>query len=478
MKERGFLSETALSELKSSGIDFSLDEKDLFDVSVDHSRYSFIPDVLVKIKEDSEIGKVLSIANSYDIPVHIRGGGTGCSGGALAASGGWVVSLAKLDFIEIDPDSRVAHVGAGAITAKIDEEASKFGLFYAPDPSSHKFCSIGGNISCNAGGLRAAKYGTTRENVLALSAYLSDGTKIKCGLPLKKYSCGTNLRDLFIGSEGTLGVVSEAWLRLLPKPEFKGSVLAFFDGDSEAFAKIRKFLLEGFEPSVMEFLDSETVSCLRAYDASFKSIPEGSSAILVQFDGSRGQVEDDCEKLERFYEKEGVKRFRRAKEEGEEEEIWRVRRLASQAMYLLGNSKINRDIVLPVSALEEFFSRFKKAGREAGFPSPVFGHACDGNYHIHAMYNKEEEGARRRAEKFADSAVRLAVELGGAVSGEHGIGILKAKYMSLQHSEAELAAMKKIKEALDPHDILNRGQWGKTDVENREPIVGLKLPWD
>lgn len=225
----------AIAAMRKAGLDISDSGDDLFFASLDHSRHSFMPAARVRARDGDDVSAALRIASEFGVPICPRGSGTGCSGGCVPVRGGVVLDLSGINFIEIFPSDRMARVGAGAVTADVDARAAQFGLMYAPDPSSHKYSSIGGNISCNAGGLRAAKYGNTRENVLALTAFLPDGRRLECGRPLKKFSVGPNLRDLFIGSEGTFGVVAEAWLKLVPRPRARLAVIAFPRSDSEAF---------------------------------------------------------------------------------------------------------------------------------------------------------------------------------------------------------------------------------------------------
>ncbi len=461
--------------LELENVSFSTDDKSLFDASLDHMRYSFLPDVVAYAECGEDIGKVLKTANELDVPVTVRGCGTGCSGGSVPTPGGIVLDLGAIDFIEIDPVARVAHVGAGAVTANVDAAAQKHGLFYAPDPSSHKYSSIGGNIACNAGGLRALKYGVTRDNVIALTAYLPNGEKLKCGLPVKKFSVGPNLRDFFIGSEGTFGVVSEAWLKLLPLPQSKKVAIAFFDGDEQAFEGIEKIMRSALQPSILEFMDADTIGCVRVKEPSLE-IGEGKSAVLAEFDGFEPEAEAS---VDMFFEVLAGCEVRRAKDAAEAEKLWSVRRKASPAMYMLGDSKISQDIVLPFDGVAEFFRFYKKLGRELNLATPVFGHAGDGNYHIHFMYNGAEDGARARAVRGMDLSIKKTIELGGAVSGEHGIGFLKSKYMPLQHGKAELELMRSLKKVFDPKDILNRGKiYEVTDTSGMQPLRGVKLPWD
>ena len=468
--------EKMLKRLVESGLDCADDEKSLFAASVDNMRYSFLPRFVVRAKSGDDVEKTMRAAYDFEVPVTVRGSGTGCAGGCVPTLGGAVLDLSGIDFIEIDPVSRVAHVGAGAVTAHIDAKANGFGLFYAPDPSSHKYSSIGGNIACNAGGLRALKYGTTREHVLSLAAVLADGRKISCGLPLKKYSVGQNLRDMFIGSEGTLGIVTEAWLKLLPLPSAKTAALAYFDDDGSAFNGIERIMRANLAPCVLEFMDTETVACVRARNPGL-SVPENAAAILAEFDGERNETLFQARKFAETLSPFADAEF--AVEDSAMAKLWEVRRSASQSMYELGDSKISQDIVLPNGVLHDFFSFYKDLGRSKKLATPVFGHAGDGNYHIHFMYDSSDAGARARALEAMDASIEKAVELGGAVSGEHGIGFLKSKYMPLQHGALELELMSSIKRLFDPKNILNPGKiYAPSDIEGLSPLKGLKLPWD
>ncbi|MBE6411703.1 MAG: FAD-binding protein [Opitutales bacterium] len=467
---------TLLARLETESIEFSVSEKSRFDASLDHMRYSFMPSVVVYAKSQADIQKLLKNCNELNIPVSVRGAGTGCAGGCVPICNEIVLDVSAINFIEIDPVSRIAHVGAGAITADIDAQAKKFGLFYAPDPSSHKFSSIGGNIACNAGGLRALKYGTTRENLVALKAVLPSGEVITGGLPLKKYSVGLNLRDIFVGSEGTLGVISQAWLKLLPLPKTKSVSLAFFSSDSDAVVGVEKIMQAKLTPAVFEFMDCDTIACVRKRNADLP-IPEGTSALIAEFDGNESETSAQAKKF--FDTLDGFAVEIKIADGEEMEKLWKVRRSASQSMYELGDSKISQDIVLPHNAVVEFFDYYKKLGETMNLATPTFGHVGDGNYHIHFMYDSADSSARGRASDAMDLAIKKAVELGGAVSGEHGIGFLKSKYMSLQHSQVELDLMKSLKKVFDPNNILNRGKvFESYDTKNLAPLKNIKLPWD
>ncbi len=467
-------SDLAIERMRAAGLDVRVDADSLFWHSLDQSRFSVKPAAVVAAGCADDVGAVLKIANECEVGLTVRGRGTGCCGGAVPIDGSIVLDVSGINFIEIDPVSRVAHVGAGAVNADIDAAARKHGLFYAPDPSSNKYCSIGGNIACNAGGLHALKYGLTRENVLALSAYTGAGDFLKCALPLKKYSVGLNLRDFFIGSEGTLGVITEAWLKLLPVPPRLGTIAAFFDTDFDAFDGAAELMKSGLNPCVLEFMDALTVSCVRR-KAPDLPIPEGKACLLMEFDGCLEDVESSLSRARAMF-----KDARAASEERRREVLWNIRRWASSAMYLLADSKVNQDVVIAQGALKEFMAFYKDLGRRVGLPTPTFGHCGDDNYHIHFMYNSSDPGAKSRARGAMAESIAKAIELGGAVSGEHGIGFLKTKYMKLQHSPYELELMRQIKRLFDPKMILNNGKvfYDSNCADGLEPLKGVKLPWD
>ena len=468
----------ALGRLESAigGGKIFTDAKSLFDASIDNSRYSFLPEAVVKARNFDDISKTLSLANSEKIPVATRGAGSGCSGAALPVFKGIVLDLSAIDFIEIDPVSWTAHVGAGAVNAHIDEAAAKFSLMYPPDPSSKNYSTIGGNIACNAGGLRAAKYGTTRDYVMAMTVFLADGRKMSLSRPLRKFAVGMNLKDLFISSEGSLGVIAEAWLKLVKRPARRAATLAFFKSDNAAFACVQDILKSNIMPAVLEFMDAESAAAAAKFQGL--EMPQF-SVLLIELDGEKAEIESSQKILNEVL-KSSAEKFEIAENEDSAEKLWQMRRCCSPAMFLLSKTKLNQDIVLPISKTAEFFDYFKKLGLDAGLPTPTFGHAADGNYHIHFMYDDSDAAQKRRAFEAMRLAIQKTIDLGGAISGEHGIGITKSGYIKSQIAEAEFEAMKKIKAALDPNGILNPqlAYSNFVDVSKFAQNKSAKLPWD
>ena len=470
--------EIAIERLKREigGEKIFTDAKSIADASADNSRYYFSPDFVVKAHSPEDVSKVLKIANEEKICVCPRGAGSGCCGAVLTVFKGIALDLSPINFIEIDPVSWTARVGAGAVNANVDKAAEKFGLMYPPDPSSKNYSTIGGNIACNAGGLRAAKYGTTRDYVAALKVCLADGRIAEFSRPLRKFSVGMNLKDLFIGSEGSLGVIVEAWLKLVKRPPFKAATLAYFKSDNEAFACVQEILKSNIMPAVLEFMDEQSAAAA----AQFQNIKMPQfSVLLIELDGEKSEINSAQKILDEIL-KRRAEKFE-TEENGEKaERLWQMRRCCSPAMLLLNKSKLNQDIVLPISKTAEFFDYFKALGREYNLPTPTFGHAADGNYHIHFMYDDSDESQKRGAFEAMGKAVLKTVELGGAISGEHGIGITKAKYFGIQIKDAEFEMMKRVKKAFDPNGILNPQlcYLNTIDIRAYPQRKDIALPWD
>ena len=291
--------ESGLSALRASlGAVTSTEEEDLRRVSFDALKVSFAPEAVVRPTEEGQVGELLRLANEFAVPVTTRGVGSSLTGSAAPVQGGWVLDLSGMDGFSIDEDERICVARPGAVVADIQREAEEAGLFYPPDPSSKKFCTIGGNVACNAGGLRCVKHGVTRDYVLALGGFLPTGEKVGWGRATRKFATGYNLRDLWIGSEGTLGVITEVTLRLIPKPATTRTFLAAFSSEADALQGPFALGRLGIRPSILEFLDVWTVSCVESYTG--KTVLEGTSGLpvlLVELDGHRVEVDEDAEKL-------------------------------------------------------------------------------------------------------------------------------------------------------------------------------------
>jgi glycolate oxidase len=471
--------ERALRQLKKKlGEQVRLDHETRYRASFDNTRVSRMPSAVIQVESAEVVPTVLRLANQYLIPVTARGSGTGNTAAARPETDGWVLDMSRLRSCKIDLESAIAEVEPGVVVADLQDKVESKGWFYPPDPSSRKFCTIGGTLACNAGGMRCAKYGVTRDYVLALEGYLPTGDFVRWGLPLKKYVSGYNLRDLWIGSEGQLGVITKAWLKLLPRPVARRTGMAAFPTEEAALKAVRAILKARVVPSILEFMDVASITCCERFRgaAVFEQAP-GRAILLWETDGSEIEAAEQAEKLRSIIQQyHPLERIASSAEEAEQ--LWNVRRQCSPAMFQMGDSKINEDIVIPLAAQLPLMRLVKKISREQGLAMPVFGHAADGNFHVHVMYNRANRAHCRAAEKTIQYLMESIVKMGGAITGEHGIGVAKSPFFALQHSAVERKTMLAIKQALDPRNILNPGKMFVPENIWRSKTEAVSLPWE
>jgi glycolate oxidase len=446
--------------------------------SFDGSKIAFPVAAAVFPRSRADLARVLALANRRRVPVTVRGAGSSLTGSASPALGGWVVDLSRWDRVRIDAQAGLAQVQAGAKIAQIESAAALKGWFYPPDPSSRKYCTIGGNIACNAGGMHGGKYGVTRDFVLALKGFLPTGEWVEWGTATKKFSAGFNLRDLWIGSEGMLGVITDATLKLIPQPRARWTLLVSFRTETDAFRAVLGLFSMRIQPAICEFLDRYSVEC--AERATGKAVFKGQAGrpvVLLELAGGEAEVREQKALLTAWAAKHGLA-HRAARSREEAEELWEVRRSCSGAMFKLGDSKLNEDIVVPMGQYVKFATFLERLRRESGLAIPTFGHLGDGNLHVNIMYHKAVASESRAAEKAVNRLMRAVVGLGGSISGEHGIGLAKTPFLRLQHSPAAIKAMKAVKKALDPRGILNPGKMFKVFRVWKAQRLDVHLPWD
>ena len=446
--------------------------------SFDSSKISFLPEAVITPREEKAIGVVLTLANQHRVPVTVRGRGTTLMGSAAPVRGGWVIDMLQLKQVRIDADAGMAHVQAGARTGDIQRAAEKLGWFYPPDPSSKKYCTIGGNIACNAGGMHGGKYGVTRDFVIALRGFLPTGEYVEWGTATKKFAAGFNLRDLWIGSEGMLGIVSGAVLKLIPQPATRWTLLTAFADEVAALAAARALFRARVQPAICEFLDRESVLC--AERATGKVVFPGQSGrpvILFEFAGGVSEIEDLKFDVLAWAQANAVA-FREARSRTEAEELWAVRRRCSGAMFELGDAKLNEDVVVPMRNYERFARYLARLKRTSKLPIPTFGHLADGNLHVNIMYHRASPDETRAAEAAVQNLMETVVAYGGSISGEHGIGLAKTPFLRLQHRPAQVKAMQAVKQALDPRGICNPGKMFEVVRIWKFPKLQVDLPWD
>jgi len=433
-------------------------QEDLSPYASDATKLAFMPDAVAFPGTAEEISKILILANREYFPVIPRGAGTGTSGGALPVKGGLVLAMDRFNrIITIDQDNLIAKVEPGVITADLQMEVEKGGLFYPPDPASTHISTIGGNVAECAGGLRAIKYGVTRDYVLGLTLVLPTGEIIKTGVETTKGVVGYDLTRLMVGSEGTLAVMTSIILRLIPKPAGKKTMLAFFPDVPLTVRAVSRIIRSKIIPTTLEFMDRLCIDCVR--DELELSIPSDANALLlIEVDGDQGLVERESRKVEEICGGSGAIYFRAALGKEEAERLWEARRNVSPSLPKLRPHKVSQDIVVPRSRLAELVSFLDLLGKKYRLPIPAFGHAGDGNIHVNIMLDKSNP----REVEDTDNAVRdlfeKVLEMGGTISGEHGVGITKAPYLGMEISKPAIALMSRLKKAFDPRGILNPGK--------------------
>lgn len=454
------------------------DDETLREASFDSAKIPYRPQAVVRVKREPEIGIVLRLANAHRVPVTTRGRGTTLTGAATPLRGGWVLDTRGLNAIAIDDEAGLARVQAGAVVGDIQRAAAAKGWFYPPDPSSKEYCTIGGNIACNAGGMHGGKYGVTRDFVVALRGFLPNGEFVEWGTATKKFSAGFNMRDLWIGSEGMLGVVTGAVLKLIPQPAERWTLLTAFRDETTALRAALTLFRARVQPAICEFLDRESVLCAeRATGQSVFAGQAGRPVILLELAGTKAEVREQRAAVLAWAEAHALA-HRAARTRDEAEQLWAVRRKCSGAMFELGDAKLNEDIVVPMRSYVKFAAFLARLKKDSGLHIPTFGHLADGNLHVNIMYHKAVPAECRTAEKTVRRLMETVVALGGAISGEHGIGLAKTPFLHIQHSPAQVRAMQAVKTALDPRGVLNPGKMFELFEVWKHPRLEIKLPWD
>lgn len=418
------------------------------------------PEVVVFPSSTQDVSKLLRFAHDNQIPVTARGAGVGYVGGCVPLRGGIALSLIRMNRIkEINTQDGVAVVEPGVITGVLQAQVRERGWFYPPDPASLKECSLGGNIATNAGGPRCLKYGVTRHYVLGLEAVLADGTIVKAGGRCHKNKTGFDLVGLFVGSEGMLGIVTEATLRLLPHPPTRAMLSAGFASFAQAAGAVQRILNSGFLPSALEIADKFTLRAAREYLGESVT-PQGDAHLLVEIDGHEESVGIELNKLQTLVSGCGAICLDDAIGEEACERFWKLRREFSYSLKNTGLIKLNEDIVVPRSRLVDLVEFAEVLQQESGFPIASFGHAGDGNIHVNIMVpNMTDPEIRERAEAALDKLFHQIIAWNGAITGEHGVGIAKQRWFAEAVGEGSLNLHRRLKAALDPNGVLNPGKF-------------------
>lgn len=416
------------------------------------------PAAIVQPITTEEISEVMKWAHENRIPVVPRGSGTGLSGGSVPIQGGIVVSTVRMNrILEVDEENLTMLVEAGTITADLANEAARHGLFYPPDPGSMKISTIGGNVVENSGGLRCLKYGVTEDYVLGLEAVLPDGEVFWTGSKSKKDVAGYNLKKMMVSSEGTLGIVTKVLLRLVPPPQASKTLLAYFPDMVSAGRAVAGIIAGKIIPCALEFLDSITINCVEDY--SKIGLPRDAGALLlIQTDGYPAQVEEEAQKIEAICKQNQATEVKVARTQEEADNLAQARRVALAALARRKPTTILEDATVPRSKVPEMLAFIDETRKKYNLDIGTFGHAGDGNLHPTCLTDERNTEEMHRVEEAFDEIFKKAISLGGTVTGEHGVGCMKSKYLPLLVGETGMKVMKRMKQVFDPEGVLNPGK--------------------
>jgi len=438
------------------------DKAHLIAYCYDATRTRYEPDAVLFPRDESDVSNILKYCNDNRIIITPRGAGSGFTGGSLPANGGIILAFEKHmnKILEIDMENMVAVVQPGVINMHLQKAVEAQGLFYPPDPASEEYSTIGGNVSENAGGMRAAKYGITKDYVMALRAVLPNGEIIRAGKRTIKDVAGYNIAGIIIASEGTLAAITEITLKLIAKPKMSQTAMGIFPTVDDAMNAVYKTMAAGVTPVAMEFLDNLSIN---AVEQKFnKGLPKDAGAILIT--DVDGNTQDELTKqlniIEHAFMENGCSGFKRAETPEESKNLWFARRNASQSITIYGSKKLNEDITVPRSKLPALLKEIGIIAKKYNVTVPCFGHTGDGNVHTNVMVDGSDPKQLEIGHHAIEEIFKATVVLGGTLSGEHGIGLSKAPFMHLAFSEGEMELFRSVKKAFDPNNILNPSKMG------------------
>ena len=417
-----------------------------------------IPQCVVFPETTEEVSQILALANSEKVPVVTRGSGTGLAGGSVPVDECIVLCLVRLNrILELDAKNLVMLVEPGVLTQDIADAAGAAGLFYPPDPGSIKISTIGGNVANNSGGLRGLKYGVTRDYIMALEVVLADGQILNTGSKCVKDVAGFSLRDLFIGSEGCLGAITKVTLKLIPQPAAKKTMLALFDSMTRAAGTVSSIIENKIIPCTLEFLDRVTVECVESY-AQIGLPTDCEALLLMEVDGHDAEVAEQAEQILALAKEGGAREVRLAKSADESLRLASARRTAFSALARLAPTVVLEDVTVPRSELAQMVARIEEVGQRHGVRVGTFGHMGDGNLHPTFLCDERNGEEMHRVEAALQEVFDEAVELGGTITGEHGVGLAKKPFLPSQLGEVGMAMLRRLKDSFDPKGILNPGK--------------------
>lgn len=416
------------------------------------------PEAVVLPHTTDEVARCVQLAAAMRLPIVTRGSGTGLSGGSVPGEGSLVLCLAQMNAIlDVDPRNLTLRAQAGAITLKIDEAAGQHGLFYPPDPGSMRISTIGGNVAENSGGLRGLKYGVTRDYVMGLEVVLADGQVTRLGSACVKDVAGYSLKDLFVGSEGTLGIITEVLLKIVPRPAARSTMLAVYDRIEDAAETVSAIIAAKIIPCTLEFLDRMTATCVEDY--AHVGLPTDCAAVvLMETDGHPAAVADEAERMAAIARAHGARDVRTAADTAEALALASARRSAFSALARRRPTTILEDVTVPRTELATMVTFIAETARRFNLEVGTFGHMGDGNLHPTFLTDERDEDEMHRVHQALDAIVQKTMAVGGTITGEHGVGLAKKGWLRQQMGDRGFTLMRQVKQALDPDGLLNPGK--------------------
>ncbi len=433
---------------------------DLIAYAKDASEHSHRPEAAVWPVTTEQVSAVMKLANRERFAVVPRGAGTSLAGLAVPEQGGVILDLGRMDrIIDINIEDRLAVVQPGVVYADLDRALGSYGFFFPPDPASGSVCTLGGNVATNAGGIKGAKYGTTKDYVLALEVVLADGRVLHIGSKCMKSASGYDLTRLFVGSEGTLGIITEITFKINPKPPLNSTAMATFESLEDAGCAISEIMYSGIIPSALEVVDRQTLVVIN--ENTDLGLPEVEAMLVAETDGyTKEETEFQMEKITAIFEKNHATTVKRAESLEGAAALWTARKSAYGVMARINNNLIVEDLAVPMSKIPEMLRFIADLAETHQLRIPTVGHAGDGNLHPVVCFDGTDPDQVKRVEAASEELFEKVIELGGTLTGEHGIGLAKIPYMTMEHDEVSMDIMQSVKHLFDPNNILNPGKMG------------------
>ena len=438
--------------------DFSDALIDRIAYSKDASEHKHRPDAAVWPLNVNQVSEILKLANEHYFPIIARGAGTSLAGLAVPQQGGLILDMARMDkIIDINIEDRLTIVQPGVVYDDLDRALMPHDFFFPPDPASGAVCTIGGNVATNAGGIKGAKYGTTKDYVLALEVVLADGRVLHTGSKCMKSSSGYDLTRIFVGSEGTLGVVTEITLKINPKPPLSATAMATFENLEDAGRAVSQIMHSGILPSALEVVDHQSIMAIR--ENTNLNLPEAEVLLVAETDGyTREETDYQMEKIVDVFQKNSASTVKKADSKEEAEALWQARKSVYGVFARINNNLSVEDLAVPISKVPDMLIAISVIAKKYDLKIPIFGHVGDGNLHPTICFDGTNQNEVERVEEATAELLQKVIELGGTLTGEHGIGLAKIPFMGWEHDEVSMELMRSMKRVLDPNNILNPGK--------------------